>query len=397
MAKKNQKYNKNFIIYNLKQNFSYGLNFKFIYKSMLFNLISNYLKYVLMFFNIINIILDLFLNWTKKNLYINFKIYFIWVALFSALLPTEPMLSMRERDRFEIKNTQTENKSINPLEVINNKGKDKNLDSYLAGLWEGDGHIWIPKESSSKKHNPRFCITFHLKDKPLAEKLLKTIGAGFIRIKLKENACVLTVSPLMGLLNVINLLNGNLRTPKIYQLHLLIDWININHNLNIDKLSLCATSLNKDSWLAGFLDADGCFLIRYTKLEVTKKIKERISCSCVIEQRLIDPKSNESYFSILNLISKFLNTNLLITNRNYYRINATSVKSITLLKNYLENYSLRGSKYLDSLDWIETCNLIITKNHYSCFTQEGKVRIEFLKKRMNKGRILINWDHLSQY
>jgi len=122
------------------------------------------------------------------------------------------------------------------------------LNTYLTGLFEGDGHIWIPNISYnySKKHNPRFCITFHLKDKPLAEKLLQSIGYGFIRIKLKENACVLTVSPLKGLIYVIQLLNGNMRTPKIHQLHSLIDWVNTHHNLNINKLYLSASPLNSD-------------------------------------------------------------------------------------------------------------------------------------------------------
>jgi len=99
-------------------------------------------------------------------------------------------------------------------------------------LFEANGHIWIPSSNSTKKHNPRFCITFHLKDKALADKLLDSLGYGFIRIKLKENACVLTISPLKGLINVIHLLNGNMRTPKIHQLYSLIDWVNTNHNTN---------------------------------------------------------------------------------------------------------------------------------------------------------------------
>jgi len=43
----------------------------------------------------------------------------------------------------------------------------------------------------------------------------------------------------------------------------------------------------------------------------------------VIEQRLVDPKSNEDYFTILNQIANLFSTKLLITNRNYYRINST--------------------------------------------------------------------------
>src|ERR1051325_10213959 len=269
---------------------------------------------------------------------------------------------------------------------------DTNFNSYLAGLFEGDGHIWIPSSNFTKKHNPRFCITFHLKDKALADKLLDSLGYGFIRIKLKANSCVLTISPLKGLINVIHLLNGNMRTPKIHQLYSLIDWVNTNHNTNFQKLPLNINPLISDSWLAGFIDGDGCFLIRHSTLETSKK--ERISCSFVIEQRLVDPKSNEDYFTILNQIANLFSTKLLITNRNYYRINATSLNSIKQVMNYLEKFHLRSSKYLDSLDWIVAAKIIIDDKHY---TLEGKKKIDFFKNRMNRNRIIIDWKHLDKY
>jgi hypothetical protein len=37
---------------------------------------------------------------------------------------------------------------------------NKKFSSYLAGLFEVDGHIWIQKPGVSKRQNPRFCITF---------------------------------------------------------------------------------------------------------------------------------------------------------------------------------------------------------------------------------------------
>jgi hypothetical protein len=85
-------------------------------------------------------------------------------------------------------------------------------------LFEGDGHILIPKPNlggtafppaksgrsvPKKRHNPRFCITFNLKDEPLANKLLEIIESGYIRYKTEDNACVLTVSPVKGLKKLI--------------------------------------------------------------------------------------------------------------------------------------------------------------------------------------------------
>jgi hypothetical protein len=76
---------------------------------------------------------------------------------------------------------------------------------------------------SIKRHNPRFCITFHIKDAPLAIKLIIIIEYGHIVYKPKKNACLLTVSEVKGLVKIINLINGELRTPKIIQVYLLID------------------------------------------------------------------------------------------------------------------------------------------------------------------------------
>lgn len=95
------------------------------------------------------------------------------------------------------------------------------LGPYLAGLFEGDGHIWIQKQKGSKMHNPRFCITFSLKNETLCKKLLDVIGSGFIRYKRKENACVLVISPVIGLKKVVNLINGELKTPAL--------WCRISH------------------------------------------------------------------------------------------------------------------------------------------------------------------------
>lgn len=69
-----------------------------------------------------------------------------------------------------------------------------NLPYYLAGLFEGDGYIWVQKQNqgkTEKKHLPRFSITFHKKNLFLAEKFLKFIGSGNIRVKQKQNAIVL--------------------------------------------------------------------------------------------------------------------------------------------------------------------------------------------------------------
>lgn len=256
--------------------------------------------------------------------------------------------------------------------------------------------IWIQKQGSKKTHNPRFCITFGLKNEALAKKLLDIVESGFIRYKPKDNACVLVVSPVVGLKKIVNLINGELKTPKIYQLHNLIDWLNKNHNTAINKLPLNKDNLENSSWLSGFVDADGSFSVQYTKTEEGAK-KRKISCRLRIEQRILDPITNDSYFDILNQICLFLNCKLLTktqksTNNTYYTLTASSKVSLDIIINYFNKYPLFSSKYLDYKDWEKVAYLILNIQHY---TDEGINTVELVRSRINTKRTDFNWDHLK--
>ena len=292
-----------------------------------------------------------------------------------------------------VHNIKTYDSSSNIVSI--DKINKKNLSSYLAGLFEGNGHIWIYK--NKKKHNSRFCITFSFKNEPLAKKLLGIIEFGHIRYKPKDNACVLIVSPVKGLKRIVDLINGELRTPKINQLFNLIDWLNYNHSSNIKKLPVNNKPLKDNSWLSGFIDADGSFSVQHTKLENNAK-KRKVSCRLRIEQIMLDPVTKISYFSVLNQIAKILGCKLLSrkqlsTNNEYYTLAASSRKSLLVIVNYLELYPLFSSKYLDYKDWSKAVKLILTDKHY---TEKGLIEIDLIRNNMNKNRTYFNWDHLSK-
>lgn len=144
---------------------------------------------------------------------------------------------------------------------------------------EGDGHITISKSGSEVKLS--LSITFNIKDLPLAERLKNVIGFGRIRIKQKENACVLIFSSKEGLIRVVSLMNSYLRTPKLKKFNELIDILNEKTGLNIKKYPVQSQDLSKDGWLAGFIEADGSFGIINTKKETDesgKITKKKKSC-----------------------------------------------------------------------------------------------------------------------
>ena len=140
-----------------------------------------------------------------------------------------------------------------------------NFSSYLTGLIEGDGTIVVPKTERSSKgklNYPSIQIVFHLKDFPLALMIQKELKNGSLSRKKGVNAYILTINNYEGLILLTSLMNGNMRTPKIYSLYNLIDWLNLRfEEINIPKKPLNMSPLESNAWLSGFIDADGAFKV----------------------------------------------------------------------------------------------------------------------------------------
>lgn len=75
---------------------------------------------------------------------------------------------------------------------------------------------------SGKKYTPHLAISFAESDYPLVLKLKLLIG-GSIRHKVENHTYVLTITSIPGLIKIINLMNGCLRTPKIARFNAMIN------------------------------------------------------------------------------------------------------------------------------------------------------------------------------
>lgn len=280
---------------------------------------------------------------------------------------------------------------------ITTSKESSNLGPYLAGLWEGDGHVWIPtveQISSGKNYNPHFVITFDDKQYPLVLKL-KTLIGGNIRHKKDNHAYTLSITSITGLINIITLLNGFIRTPKLYKFNLLIDWVNNKSGSNFIKHEPDISNINSNAWFSGFTEADGSFDIRISLIE-TGAIKNRIAARYRLEQRITDPKTCQSYENVLNLIAfNFgisLSTSIHNKNIKYYLISISSSNSRLLLVNYFEKYPLFSSKLLNYNDWLTCHNMINSGDH---LTESGRKKALLLKNGMNSKRTYYNWEHLD--
>jgi hypothetical protein len=103
--------------------------------------------------------------------------------------------------------------------------KDK-FSYYLTGLIEGDGTIVVPKSKRSEKgrlNYPSIQIAFQLHDLPLALLIMKELNSGSLAKKKGVSTYILTINDYAGLLYLIQIINGKMRTPKIHSFYYLID------------------------------------------------------------------------------------------------------------------------------------------------------------------------------
>jgi LAGLIDADG endonuclease len=114
--------------------------------------------------------------------------------------------------------------NYNTNSILNNKNiLNKQLGFYLAGLIESDGSIIIPKYDVN---TPSISISFNLDDKPLAECICKKLGYGSIETIKSKKAVKIHIIGRQSLIDIIELINGKFRTPKIEKLEKLIEYIN---------------------------------------------------------------------------------------------------------------------------------------------------------------------------
>lgn len=270
--------------------------------------------------------------------------------------------------------------------------KNKFIYSYLAGLIEGDGHLSVPKDlknSSGKNTFSKIEIIFALKDRYSAE-FLKNIFGGNIYIIPNKNCVKWAIQDKKSVTFIVNCINGKFRTPKHDTLNKLIDFLNVKGD-NIQKLPLDTSPINSNAWMAGFIDADGCFSIKGFS---TSNFRTYLGFQLYLPQRATY-LNGESLEGIMKIMSDFFNSKLIKRNIRGFEqfvVNTSSKESNLILIEYLKTYPLISSKHLDFKCWEKALNMYINKLHKK---PEHLEQIKLLKESMNTSRTEFNWSHLE--
>ena len=235
---------------------------------------------------------------------------------------------------------------------------------YLAGLIDGDGHF------SSQQ---QLVIAFNLFDIALSFYIKNRLGIGSVKKVKNKNACILIVSKKEGIIKILNLINGKVRTENKFN-QITNNILNNSNYLELSKEIKFKRNLSKDLnnyWLAGFSDADASFLIKVINRAHNNKIEIRLNYQ-------IDQNNKD----ILLLIKEFLGGNIgYRSSQNTYYYGSTSFGSAKNVINYFDNFHLQSSKYINYLKWRKAYLLIQNKDHLN---ENGINKIIKLKSSMNR-------------
>jgi LAGLIDADG endonuclease len=172
---------------------------------------------------------------------------------------------------------------------------------------------------------------------------------------ISSNVCYYTICEKNTLIEVINLINGKFRTPKIWYLHKAIYRLNLKHSITIEKLPLNNCSLISNPWLSGFTDADGHF---YIGLEGVYGLNNsldrgRVKCTFSINKRVIDKAAGLSCVPFMTEIAKFFQGKINYKSNNEMTFRAQANSKHYLTKSSFDKYPLMTNKQLNYLSFLQ--------------------------------------------
>ena len=239
---------------------------------------------------------------------------------------------------------------------------DEQFGHYLAGLIDGDGHF------SSQE---QLVIVFSSPDIQLAYYIKKIIGFGHVKKVKNKNAYLYIISNKDGIIKVINLINGKLRTfNKFNQV--------INNILAHSKYTKRDINfeMNKSNdfnnhWIAGFSDADASFQIKFVEKKDRPKPEIRLNFQ-------IDQKDND----VLLLIKEVFGGNIGYRgSQDTYYYGSTSFGAAKKVIRYFDVYHLQSSNYINYLKWRKVYLLVQDRAH---LTESGLTKIRSIKNSTSR-------------
>lgn len=214
---------------------------------------------------------------------------------------------------------------------------------WFIGFSEGNGS-WIVSNCYDKRINKWYLQTFFIinqKDPKVLFYIKKQLGFGTVK-KLNSGYWRYCVTSLKGTKILINIFKNNLKLNKTNNIFKLFvqaynSRVLIEESFDIESIKQNLELTLNNGWLAGFIDAVGCFSVN-------------------VKNRLIYLRFSISQIDSYNIIIQLKNLlnlgNIIKEDINLYKYYYSSINpKIYKLIDYLEKYPLKSNKNIDFVKW----------------------------------------------
>ncbi len=310
---------------------------------------------------------------------------------------------------------------------------------WFIGFFEGDGYLGFSKKRfynrlrNKKEYKESVCerLTFSIcqKERRVIEMIAFKFGFGSIS-SFKQNKTIYwrwNLENKASIERIAFLLSGNLIIKERQKQFL--EWVEVGEKKNMfqfpfnkNKLYCSSISLN-NGWLAGFIDAEGCF---YANLVIKNDIKKNINTlpkmkknwsnedyklfkeisqyKCKISQKMtLTQISTEATNELFKQINILFNSNSVyifqndkvkkISNKYYIRIEFSSLDSQKIIIDYLSNYTLKTIKNVSFKRWMR---VYLRRKEGVHLSPKGTQRLYRLVKAINNhSKILYNKKYIK--
>lgn len=256
--------------------------------------------------------------------------------------------------------------NLDEYRKISGKNYNEISDSWLTwfiGFSEGDGAFLTGK-------NKRLVFVLTQKETTILNHIHETLGIG--RVTTYGKFSRYRVDDKKGILFLIALFNGNLVLNKRKtQVKKWLDTIDIKQkNNNVFPLI-------NNSWLSGFIDAEGCFNVTLFKrkcmtLGYQVKLRFMIDQKDSLHEMLYIKNQLNLYLSHRKLKKGSIGT--------MHRIESNSFIKVPLIIEYINRFKLKTKKQESFDKWVTVYKLVKNKAH---LTEQGLNEIRKLSKQVN--------------
>lgn len=235
---------------------------------------------------------------------------------------------------------------------------------WLIGFVEGDGSFVI---SHNKVY---FDLTQDLKDIHLLYEIKYVLGFGKILTRTNEhrNVGVFYITGKQNFIRLAHLFNGNLITNhKKQQFKAWLNVLNKQYDQQIEAVDSNIPLSFDNSWLSGFIDAEGCFQARVKRCHTSRSGKN------LLIDFTIAQKQSDVLILIRNLFGIQAESNIRFDpSWKGYVFHLSNKKLLVYLVVYLQRFCLKTKKHVDFTMWAKIHKLGMKKVH---LTERGLAEV----------------------